>query len=201
MENEVPRTLGEVDAASAAWMVHPDAIYLHEAQIYLVDSLDLEHHIAYLRKTGVDYYTEPKRQISVDLLDIFLNAQLKGAQKNYGEIRVTTQVTGFRKVSWYTHENLGTGDLTLPPSELQTMAYWLSIDQETIEGCANRDFGAARLIIMDLAGLLREILLERGMSIVARFVEFQKKVVLMMSITKFLFVHSRRQPRRIDFKI
>jgi DEAD/DEAH box helicase domain-containing protein len=89
MENEVPRTLGEVDAASAAWMVHPDAIYLHEAQVYLVDSLDLEHHIAYLRKIGVDYYTEPKRQISVDLLDIFLHAQLKGAQKNYGEIKVT----------------------------------------------------------------------------------------------------------------
>jgi DEAD/DEAH box helicase domain-containing protein len=133
MENEVPRTLGEVDAASAAWMVHPDAIYLHEAQVYLVDSLDLEHHIAYLRNTGVDYYTEPKRQINVDLLDIFLHAQLKGAQKNYGEIQVTTQVTGFRKIRWHTHENLGTSELTLPPSELQTMAYWLSIDQETIE--------------------------------------------------------------------
>lgn len=132
-ENGLSRTLGEVDAASAAWIVHPDAIYLHEAQVYLVENLDLEHNIAYLRKTGVDYFTEPKRQTSVELLDILMNAQLKGAQKYYGEIRVTSQVTGFRKISWFIHENLGVGDLSLPPSELQTTAYWLAIEKETIE--------------------------------------------------------------------
>ncbi|RPI83735.1 MAG: DEAD/DEAH box helicase, partial [Chloroflexi bacterium] len=35
------RTIGQVDGPSAAWMVHPGAIYLHEAQIYIVDQLDL----------------------------------------------------------------------------------------------------------------------------------------------------------------
>ena len=36
------RTIGQVDLASAPWMVHPQAIYLHEGQTYLVEELDLE---------------------------------------------------------------------------------------------------------------------------------------------------------------
>lgn len=45
---------------------------------------------------------------------------------------MTTQVTGFRKRRWYTHENLGEEPLDLPPSELQTTGYWLSLSEETI---------------------------------------------------------------------
>ena len=36
------KTVGEVDSASADWFVHPEAIYMHEGQTYLVDELDLD---------------------------------------------------------------------------------------------------------------------------------------------------------------
>ena len=39
---------------------------------------------------------------------------------------------GYRKVKWFTHEQLGLGDLDLPPIELQTTGYWLSPAEETI---------------------------------------------------------------------
>jgi ATP-dependent helicase YprA (DUF1998 family) len=42
-----PRTIGTVDGESALWMVHPGAIYLHEAQSFFVKDLNLEEHIAY----------------------------------------------------------------------------------------------------------------------------------------------------------
>jgi DEAD/DEAH box helicase domain-containing protein len=48
-----------VDGESALWMVHPGAIYLHEAQSYFVKDLNLEEHIAYLKPIESDYYTEP----------------------------------------------------------------------------------------------------------------------------------------------
>jgi len=38
-EDDSSTTIGEVDLASAAWMVHPQAIYLHEGQSYLVEAL------------------------------------------------------------------------------------------------------------------------------------------------------------------
>jgi DEAD/DEAH box helicase domain-containing protein len=45
---------------------------------------------------------------------------------------VTTQVTGFRKRRWYTHENLGEEPLDLPPTDLMTTGYWVSLSEETI---------------------------------------------------------------------
>jgi DEAD/DEAH box helicase domain-containing protein len=55
-----------------------------------------------------------------------------GGDKKWGELKVTTQVTGFRKRRWYTHENLGEEPLDLPPTDLQTTGYWLSLSEETV---------------------------------------------------------------------
>ena len=141
-----PLTIGTVDGESATWMTHPGAIYLHEAQSYFVDELNLEEHIARLRPIESDYYTEPLQQTSIQVLSIseefpspqgsptgvLRKGQGEGTTKSWGELQVTTQVTGFRKRRWYTHENLGEEPLDLPPSDLQTTGYWLSLSEETV---------------------------------------------------------------------
>ncbi|MGA9349722.1 MAG: Zn-binding domain-containing protein, partial [Anaerolineae bacterium] len=125
-------TIGQVDQASAFWMVHPGAVYLHEGQAYLVEELDLEEHIARLWAAEVDYYTQPRRETTVRLLDKFDEVEVCGATKAHGEIAVTSQVIGFRKVKWYTQEQLGLGEVSLPPTELQTTGYWLALTEETV---------------------------------------------------------------------
>ena len=125
--------IGIVDRPSALWMVHPQAVYLHSGQSYLVEELDLENHIAQLARKELDYYTEPHQNTTIEKIADILNDVIPGGTKNYGEIKVTTQVTGFRKVRWYTRENLGEGQLDLPPSELNTNGYWLSLNADTVE--------------------------------------------------------------------
>ncbi len=125
-------TIGLVDRGSADWMVHPEAIYLHEGQSFIVRELDLEHSIARLVPTDADYYTEPRRETQVQLLDELARADVRGAIKAHGEIAVTTQVTGYKKIKWFTHENLGEGIVALPPSELHTTGYWLAVNDETV---------------------------------------------------------------------
>jgi DEAD/DEAH box helicase domain-containing protein len=127
-----PLTIGTVDGESAAWLTHPGAVYLHEAQQYFVEELNLEQHIARLKPILSDYYTEPLRGTEVTVLSTTAQAAVLGGDKIWGELQVTTQVTGFRKRRWYTHENLGEEPLDLPPSELQTTGYWLSLSEETI---------------------------------------------------------------------
>lgn len=126
-------TIGEVDRESAYWMVHPQAIYLHEAQSFVVDELDLEQGIARLNATDADYFTQPGSETTVQLLDKLAETETRGATKAHGEIAVTTQVTGFKKVRWFTHENLGGGMVSLPPTELHTTGYWLALEEETVE--------------------------------------------------------------------
>jgi len=137
-----PRLIGEVDQISAHWMVHPGAVYIHEGQVYSVESLDFDQGYANLHPDGVDYYTEPRMDTTVALIEVTETSPVNGAQKAHGDIRLTTQLTGFRKLKWFTHELLGFGEISLPPTELLTTAYWLSLDDETVQDI--RDLGLWR---------------------------------------------------------
>lgn len=132
-QDGAPRTLGLVDTSSAPWLVHPDAVYLHEGRTYLVEDLDLTNGVARLRPAEVAYYTEPRSQAQVQLVEKYAEAPAPGAHIAHGALRVVTQLTGYRKVKWLTHELLGSGELALPPSELQTTGYWLGLLPEALE--------------------------------------------------------------------
>ncbi len=125
-------TIGEVDSASAPWMVHPQAIYLHEGQSYRVEQLDLAQNLAYLRPARVDYYTEPQQTTTVSLIETQAQVAVPGGHKQHGEILVTRQVTGYNMVQWFTHQQLGNGEVSLPPSDLATTGYWLSLAEATV---------------------------------------------------------------------
>jgi len=129
-----PCVIGQVDAESMYWMVHPGAIYIHEGTSYLVQNLDAEQGVAHLIPVEVDYYTQPRSQTDVQLIEKLATSPARGAIKAHGKILVTTQVIGYRRVRWFTHEQLDVQDLDLPPSHLQTTGYWLSPNEETVQG-------------------------------------------------------------------
>ncbi|GAB4542780.1 MAG: hypothetical protein Fur002_13660 [Anaerolineales bacterium] len=131
-EDARPRVIGVVDGESAAWMVHPAAIYMHEGQQYFVQTLDMEKGAAQLIPVGLDYYTEPQRTSQIEVLSETAHQTMTGGLKAHGEIQVTTQVVGFRKLRWFTNENLGEEVLELPPATLQTTGYWFSLNEQTL---------------------------------------------------------------------
>lgn len=137
--DETPRLLGEVDLASARWMVHPRAVYLHEGQQYFIQDLNLTRNIATLQPVALDYYTEPLLQTEVSLLATLEQAACQASiggmdvcTRSYGELQVTSQVTAFRKCRWLSGENLGQESLDLPASQMQTTGYWLTLSEQTI---------------------------------------------------------------------
>jgi len=129
---ETLHTIGQIDQASALWMVHPQAVYLHESQTYLVNELNLAQGQALLTPFAGDYYTIAMQDTQVQLLNLLTQENVPGGMKYAGELQVTTRVTGFRKIRWHTHEVLGIESLDLPPTELQTTGYWISLSDETV---------------------------------------------------------------------
>jgi DEAD/DEAH box helicase domain-containing protein len=121
-------------------MVHPGAVYLHEAQQFFVQGLDLVSNRATLIPVALDYFTEPLRQTDLSLLALTEQLPVAGGTKNHGEIQVTTQVTGFRKRQWLSGENLGEEPLEMAPGELQTTGYWLTLSEEVVNSL--REAGA-----------------------------------------------------------
>lgn len=132
-DGDAPRIIGEIDLASAPWMVHPHAVYLHEGQQYFVQELNFETHSATLIPVALDYFTEALKETSIQVLAVLDVEANTAAAKAYGELQVTTQVTGFRKRMWFTGEPIGEEPLEMPPSDLQTTGYWLTISPETVE--------------------------------------------------------------------
>jgi DEAD/DEAH box helicase domain-containing protein len=50
----------------------------------------------------------------------------------HGEVHVVSRVVGFKKIKFYTNENVGSGELDLPEQQMHTTAYWLTIPAETM---------------------------------------------------------------------
>ena len=46
---------------------------------------------------------------------------------SHGEVHVVSRVVGFKKIKFYTNENVGSGELDLPEQQMHTTSYWLTI--------------------------------------------------------------------------
>jgi len=130
--DQKPTTIGEVDFESAAWMVHPEAVYLHESETYLVESLDLDRGVAVVSRSSVDYYTMPVIDTKIQLVELLQAQEISGGTKSHGALTVTNQVKGYKRRRWVTHEAIGSGELDLPPSILHTAGYWIKISPAVV---------------------------------------------------------------------
>lgn len=126
------QAIGEMDRFSVPLLLYEGAVYLHEGQSYLVERLDWENGQAWVRPAEVDYYTEASLAQSVQVQRVYAEGRLGGVQRAHGEVLITAQATGYRKVRRYTHENLGWGEIHLPEQKVLTTAFWLAFPEETL---------------------------------------------------------------------
>jgi DEAD/DEAH box helicase domain-containing protein len=131
--------IGEVDFSSALTIVHPKAIYLHQGQQYHVDALDFAERKAYVKRVDVDYYTDAIRYTQVRVLEravgdrILASGADARAERSHGDVLVRSQVIGFKKIKFFTNENVGDGKLELPENEMHTTAFWLTLERPLVE--------------------------------------------------------------------
>ncbi|MBZ5702998.1 MAG: DEAD/DEAH box helicase [Acidobacteriia bacterium] len=134
-----PEVIGEVDFTSALTTVHPKAIYLHGGQQYHVEHLDFTERKAYVKKVDADYYTDAIRYTQVRVLEIAAEARSAEAcpelpaSRAHGDVLVRSQVVGFKKIKFFSNENIGAGQLELPENEMHTTAYWITLERALLE--------------------------------------------------------------------
>ncbi len=145
------RVIGEIDRFDAPLRVHDGAIYFHEGRQYQVERFDHENGRAYVRPVDVDYHTDADLAVRIRVLDEFARSgdAQPGSDANaastadkpvpveerhsrrmaaHGEVLVSALPTIYKKIRLYTHENVGWGRIHLPEQELQTTAFWLTVD-------------------------------------------------------------------------
>ena len=130
---ESGKVIGIVDENSAYWMVHPQAVYLHDGDSYIVQKFDLENHIAYLRREDCAYYTQANSKTDFELIKLKKEIPMIGGKKYFGQLKVIDQVVSYKRMKWSSNEILGYENLDMPISEMVTFGYWFSISESVVK--------------------------------------------------------------------
>jgi DEAD/DEAH box helicase domain-containing protein len=124
------KVIAETDFNSGPPVLHPKAIYILEGRLFQVERLDFDGRKAYVREVDCDYYTDAISHTKVTILDRFAaDAQYVA---HHGEVHVVSRVVGFKKIKFYTNENVGSGELDLPEQQMHTTAYWLELPMDML---------------------------------------------------------------------
>jgi DEAD/DEAH box helicase domain-containing protein len=149
------KVIGETDFSSGPSTLHEKAIYIVEGRLHQVERLDFEGRKAYVRQVDCDYYTDAITYTRVTILDLFEEGWQEQADEGgkddapreavaragtgaavpaHGEVHVVSRVVGFKKIKFYTNENVGSGELDLPEQQMHTTAYWFTVPREVMAG-------------------------------------------------------------------
>ncbi|MET3087049.1 DEAD/DEAH box helicase [Priestia megaterium] len=124
------KVIGEMDRFSAMTLLHDEAIYLHQGIQYQVEYLDWDEKKAYVREVDVDYFTDANLAVNLKVLEADKERMERTYSIGYGDVMVSAMATIFKKIKFETHENIGSGPISLPEEELHTNAVWLSFEKE-----------------------------------------------------------------------
>jgi DEAD/DEAH box helicase domain-containing protein len=129
-ESEGERVIGTMDEISAMSQLHQHAVYIHSADTYFVNKLDLDQKIAFVERRDLDYYTQAVQcsQIRVDEKES--EEEWRGGILGFGDVTVTTSIPMFKKIRFHSRDSLGFEKLELPPQLLETVAFWFAPPEE-----------------------------------------------------------------------
>ncbi|MBI2894909.1 MAG: DEAD/DEAH box helicase [Deltaproteobacteria bacterium] len=126
------KVIAEMDFRGAHTMLHEHAIYQHEGEQWEVTRLDYENRKGYVRKLAPDYYTDAMTYTKVHVLDEFGTGRSGVGPTAWGEVSIVEKVVGFKKIKFYTHENVGYGDVRLPDLQMHTTAFWVTLPEDEV---------------------------------------------------------------------
>jgi DEAD/DEAH box helicase domain-containing protein len=149
--------IGEVAFTAALTTLHEKAIYLHEGRQYHVEKFDYAERKAYVKSVKCDYYTDAIDYTQVKILESFDDRTLSPLIANHGEVRLNRRIIGFKKLKFYTNENVGAGNLQMPEQEIHTTAFWLHFPSSYLESFADYSPTERQNGVVGLGNVLRTV--------------------------------------------
>lgn len=131
VEADTGRLLGSAGAGQAQLSVHPGAVYLHQGESYVVDSLDLDEGIAFVRADDPGYATFAREITDISVLGAGERTEYGPVTLGLVPVRVTHRVVGYlrRRLSG---EVIDFVELDMPEHTLTTTAVMYTITEEAL---------------------------------------------------------------------
>jgi len=127
------KVLAEVDYTSAPGTLYEGAIYMIQSRPFQVERLDWVGRKAYVRRTRADYYTDAIDYTRLKILSRFETRSAAKSTAAHGEVHLVRRYPGYKKIRYYSHDNVGYGKIDLPDQEMHTTALWWQVDPDALE--------------------------------------------------------------------
>lgn len=157
IEADTGRVVGTVDGGRAHSTAHEGAVYVHRGETWLVETLDLDEHVAVMSRAEPDYSTSAREVTDITIVEERLHQEWGRSRLSLGEVDVSHQVVSFLKRRRPSGEVIGEELLDLPVRALRTTAVWWTVPDDVLTdaGLATADLpGAAHAAEHCSIGLL-----------------------------------------------
>jgi DEAD/DEAH box helicase domain-containing protein len=164
--------IAEVDYSSAPLTLYEGAIHMIQSVPYQVEKLDWDGRKAFVSRTHVDYYTDAIDYTKLKVLERFDGNASGDGGSHHGEVHVLRRVAGYKKIRYYTHENIGYGPVTLPDLEMHTTAVWWQLPQTVLD----RIFASRQDALDGVLGAAHALHVIARIAVMAETTDLQKSV-------------------------
>ncbi len=157
VEAETGRVIGTVDGGRAHSTAHVGAVYVHRGETWLVESLDLEEHVAVIARADPAYSTSAREVTDITIVAEREHRMWGECRLSLGEVDVSQQVVSYLMRRQPSGEVMGEKPLDLPVRSLRTTAVWWTVPPDALAeaGLAAADLpGAAHAAEHCSIGLL-----------------------------------------------
>jgi len=132
VESGTGRVLGSTGAGQAPATVHPGAVYLHQGESYLVDTLNLDDHIAFVHAEDPGYVTHPRVITDITVEGDGERVDHGAVTRGLVPVAVTHRVTGYLRRT-AVGEVIDFIELDMPEQTLATTAVMYTVTPEALQ--------------------------------------------------------------------
>jgi DEAD/DEAH box helicase domain-containing protein len=127
---DTDKTIERISFKRALEETFKGAVYLHKAETYVVNELNLRDKFALLKSAKVNYYTDSLSLHKIEVLKTLGNRKIFGIDLYFGSVLVSERVIGFIRKQYGTDQKIGTEEVNLPETQFETKAIWFAINKD-----------------------------------------------------------------------
>lgn len=126
------RVIGNVDASASDRTLHPEAVYVHQGETWLVHSVEEADRVALVRRADPLYYTQPQSVADVRVLSTERSRPFGAGELFSGEVELSSQVTSYLRRDAESGEVWDQTPLDSPERRLRTRATWWTLPSSAL---------------------------------------------------------------------
>ena len=115
------------------------AVYLHQGASFVIARVDYENHLVYATEREVNYYTDTKDITEIRILKKLQTFVFGQNEICFGEVSVSTTVSGYHCKENGSDTILGSVDIQSPPLTYNTQALWFNVSQDVLNHASEQN--------------------------------------------------------------